>query len=349
MTISYRRLWDAHAPIYRLLCAALAPAAWAYGAAVAVRSWAYDTGLLKSTAAPLPSLCVGNLTVGGTGKTPLAAWFAGELRRRGLSPAIVMRGYGQDEPTVHRVLNPSVPVYVAPDRVAGVRGAAEAGQDVAVLDDAFQHRRIRPQENVAIIAAEDWHPRRHLLPRGPWREPLSGLRRATLAVVSRKSASAERAAEIEAELRSAAPEVPTARVHLALSRLYPYHGAEERLGPAVPLAGFRCGVAVAGVARPESFWAQLEAAAVAVDERRVFPDHHRYSRDEAQALEQAAGGEPILASLKDAVKLRPLLAPESELYVPLQEPVWEASAQEIEAMLERIQAACTAPGERRKT
>lgn len=332
----YRRLWESRDPVWRWVARLLAPAEWAYAAVVRTRNRAYDRGWLSSTTPPLPTLCVGNLTVGGTGKTPLAAWFAGALLERGCRPAIVMRGYGDDEPTVHRVLNPSIAVHVSPDRVRGVRAVAAAGHDVAVLDDAYQHRGIRAHENVVVVAAEDWDTHRRLLPRGPWREGLIGLQRASLAVVSRKSASAARAEEVAEKVRGAVPELPLARVHLALQRAVRFRGAEIGLGPAVPLAGFHAAVAVAGVARPDALWVQLERAGANVDERRTFPDHHRYTRDQIGALHRAAADGPILATLKDAVKLHPHLGSAVELYVPLQEAVWEADATEVERMLERI-------------
>src|SRR5690242_15793153 len=97
----------------------------------------YDTGVFASHDPAIPAVSVGNVTVGGTGKTPVAAWIATELVERGARPAIVLRGYGDDEPLVHARLNPNVPVIVAADRVAGIAQARDTGATIAVLDDAF--------------------------------------------------------------------------------------------------------------------------------------------------------------------------------------------------------------------
>jgi tetraacyldisaccharide 4'-kinase len=108
---------------------------------------------------------------------PIAAWIARQLQADGHSPAVVMRGYGGDEETVHRLLNPSIPVFVSADRVKGIERAKQAAADVAVLDDAFQHRALRADAYIVLLAAEEWTERARLLPRGPWREPLAALRR----------------------------------------------------------------------------------------------------------------------------------------------------------------------------
>lgn len=317
------------------LATLLAPAEWLYRGVVGTRSWAYDRGLLRSTAAALPALCVGNLTVGGTGKTPLAAWFASAFLARGRSPAVVMRGYGGDEVVVHQLLNPDVPVIASVDRVAGVRAAADAGADSVVLDDAFQHRAIRADENVVLIAAEDWHDDPRLLPRGPWREGLGALRRATLAVVTRKVAPEADATHVAERVAAAAPGVPVARAHIGLSGLVHFEGAAAMPRELLPLADFRCGLAVAGVAKPETVWSQLEAAGVRIDERRAFSDHHRYSAADIEMMNRASASGPLVATLKDAVKLRPLLARNANLYVPLQRVEWEDGAAAVDATIER--------------
>jgi tetraacyldisaccharide 4'-kinase len=334
----YRRLWARDEPAnfgQWALLALLAPTEWLYRGGVEARSWAYDRGLLRSTAAALPTICVGNLTVGGTGKTPLAAWFVSALLERGRAPAVVMRGYGGDEVVVHRILNPEVSVIASADRVAGVRAAADAGADSVVLDDAFQHRAIRADQNVVLVAAEDWHDDPRLLPRGPWREGLGALRRATLAVVTRKVAQPAFAAHVAERVAAAAPGVPVARAYLGLSGLVRFEGAAARQQEGLPLGGFRCALAVAGVAKPETVWDQLEAAGVRVDERRAFSDHHRYSAADIEMINKASASGPLVATLKDAVKLKPLLATNTELYVPLQRVEWEDGTAAVDTAIER--------------
>jgi tetraacyldisaccharide 4'-kinase len=329
----YRRLWAQDKRVglgYRTLSALLTPAEGAYRLAVSARAWAYDRGLLNSEVGAIPTLTVGNLTVGGTGKTPVTAWFARALVARGLKPAVVMRGYGGDEVGVHRVLNPEVPVVVAAKRVAGVERAGTAGSDVAVLDDAYQHRAIRPDACVVLVAAEDFVETPRLLPRGPWREPLEALNRATLVVATRKMAREDDSLRVVEQLARMAPALPSARAHIRLSGLARYK--DESLDDPVPLAGFRCAVAVAGVARPDAVWHQLRSAGADVDVTRAYPDHHRYSRRDVEEIRRLAYDGPVVATLKDVVKLGAALSG-VDVYVPLQEVVWESGADEVERLL----------------
>src|SRR3954468_19764930 len=113
-------IWYGRSLAAQLARVSLAPASLAYGGVVRVRSALYDRGWLRSYAPALPVLSLGNLSVGGTGKTPIAAWAAAELRRLGAHPAVLLRGYGNDEPLVHGELNHRVPVVVNADRVIGV-------------------------------------------------------------------------------------------------------------------------------------------------------------------------------------------------------------------------------------
>lgn len=329
----HRRLWAQTEDVsigYRALSTLLTPAEGAYRLGVLARTWAYDSGLLSSESGVIPTLAIGNLTVGGTGKTPVTAWFARALLARGLKPAVVMRGYGGDEDAVHRALNPSVPVIVAARRVAGVEQAATRGADVAVLDDAYQHRALRADANVVLVATEDWAESPRLLPRGPWREPLDALNRAALVVTTRKQAGEEDSRRVIDRLASLAPALPSARAYLGLSALARYEN--EALGMTVPLRGFRCAVAVAGVARPEAVWYQLHKGGAQVDATRAYPDHHRYGREEVEEIRGLARDGPVVATLKDAVKLGAALR-DIAVYVPLQQVEWEGGAEEVECVL----------------
>jgi tetraacyldisaccharide 4'-kinase len=117
------RLWYGAGAPARLARALLAPAAWTYAGVTAVRGTLYDRGVLRTHVPAIPVLSLGNITVGGTGKTPVAAWAAARLHERGARPAIVLRGYGGDEPLVHERLNPDVPVIADANRVRGVARA----------------------------------------------------------------------------------------------------------------------------------------------------------------------------------------------------------------------------------
>ena len=170
----------------RAVRSALLPASWVFGAIVARRNARFDAATLRRAA--LPSLSVGNLTVGGTGKTPVAAWCVEQLRARGARPAIVMRGVGDDEWRVHGLLNPGTPVIVSADRSDGVFTARARGADCVVLDDAFQHRQAARVADVVLVSADGFSGRAHLLPAGLYREPLTALRRAQAVLVTDKAA-----------------------------------------------------------------------------------------------------------------------------------------------------------------
>ncbi len=309
------RLWqgeDAGAQIGR---AALAPAEALYAGIVALRGAMYGSGLLRSHELALPSVSVGNLSVGGTGKTPVAAWIAAELVARGARPAIVLRGYGDDEPLVHATLNPTVPVIVSPDRVRGAERARVVGADVAVLDDAFQHRRARRSADIVLVSADRWPRRVRLLPAGPWREPLRALRRASLAIVTRKAASAEDARIVAAAVAHAAPRLPVATFHLRPDML---RGAGHPGERALSTLSGQAVQAIAAIGDPDAFVQQLEATGARV-RPVIFPDHYAYTVADAERIAlEGARADVSVCTLKDAVKL-------AHLWPRAAAPLWYVS------------------------
>lgn len=294
------RIWFEEGPGAVVARAVLRPAEALYAGIVALRGKMYDRGLLSTESPALPVLSIGNLTVGGTGKTPVAAWAASELVALGARPAIVLRGYGGDESLVHTRLNPAVPVIATPARAKGVRSARERGCDVAVLDDAFQHRRIGRTEDWVLISADRWSGRRRLLPAGPWREPLAGLHRATLGVVTRKAVSAEQAADVAHSITQLVAGVPRAVIHLAADSLRALDGGTART--MASLSGARVHL-IAGIGDPGALRRQLEAHGASV-RMRAFPDHHAFTAaDIARAADDVDADEVVVCTLKDAVKI----------------------------------------------
>ena len=330
-------IWNSPAAWAAAARSALAPASMAYRGVVAARNALYDRGALSVTPSTVPVVSIGNLAVGGTGKTPVAAWMASELAARGARPAIVMRGYGDDEPRVHALMNPGIPVVVNPDRVAAVGDAAAAGCDVAILDDAFQHRRIARLEDVVLVSVDRWHEPVRLLPAGPWREPPSALARATMVMVTRKAADRDAA---HALMRRLAPLASTGAGAVAGLALDALHDAVT--GVVRPLSDIR-GTAVllaAGIGDPGSLAAQLRQAGARV-EMRSFPDHHVYdSSDIARLAREASAVDHMLCTLKDAVKLGPRWPREAPplWYVSLR-CVIEAGGAGVSALLDRVNAA----------
>lgn len=301
----------------RLARTLLAPLSWGFSAGVRARNRMYDAGLLASRATAIPAVSVGNLSVGGTGKTPVAADLARRLQEAGAHPGIVLRGYGDDEPAVHAVLNPSVPVVANADRVAGSREAQARGCDVVVLDDAFQHRRASRVVDIVLVAAEQWRAGVRLLPAGPYREPLSSLRRATLVLVTRKSAPEEESASC-ADALSRLVDGTVVRGALQFDGLvradrdspagsapHPSMATAATRGERASLDTLRGAqvLAIAGIGAPAAFARQLESAGATV-ELVSFPDHHRYTDDDVRVLARRAGATRlVVCTLKDAVKL----------------------------------------------
>lgn len=298
------RVWFEAGGVPGMVRAALAPATAVYRGVTSLRNALYGAGILPASDLPVPAISVGNLSVGGTGKTPVAAWLVGELAARGRHPAVVLRGYGDDEPSVHRTLNPGAIVIADPDRVAGTAAAASQGADVVVLDDAFQHRRARRDIDLVLLSADRWTDRVRLLPTGPYREGLGALRRASMVLVTRKAAPRAVAEHVAHVIGGVAPEIPVGQVYLAPAAL-----VDVRTGARTPLDALsgRPVLAICGVGDPAAFAGQLTAAGAAVT-MRAFPDHHAYMGREIEALAEeaqaigAAGGLAV-CTLKDAVKL----------------------------------------------
>lgn len=311
---------------------ALAPLGMLYGARARARLRLYRSGFLKSEGVGAPVVSVGNLTAGGTGKTPLVEWAARALAREGLRACVLTRGYGRadesrrvvasdgarvlaeaaecgDEPRLlaERLLGAAA-VVCDRDRVAAARWArAELGAEVFVLDDGFQHMRIaRDLDVVTLDATAPWGGG-HMLPRGRLREPASGLARADCVVITR----AELARDLEglraevARLSAGRAAVFTSRVRTrGLTRL-----SESGAGGAgVKLESVRVG-AFCAVGNPGAFFEHLRRDGFELCHARAFPDHHAYTQPDAEAVSQEAAGRgarALLTTAKDAVKLRGL-------------------------------------------
>jgi tetraacyldisaccharide 4'-kinase len=299
-----------------VLSALLLPAGALFAGAVRLRNAAYDHGWRASARGAIPVVSIGNLSVGGTGKTPVSAWVAGTLRAMGERPAIVSRGYGRDELALHAAWNPGIPVHREPDRLAGIARAAALGATVALLDDGFQHRRAERDLDIVLLAVEQPLPPR-LLPRGPYRESLSSLRRADLLVLTRKNASSEDARRLEEAMRQRHPELDIVRVHLRPSRWEKLGGGAVDAPGAGAVDGREGILAVSSIASPDTFHALVRDAigreAIAREmpgqvspgtlEACAFPDHHEYTRVDAERIARTARGRTVVTTEKDAVKL----------------------------------------------
>lgn len=296
-----RWLWTSPRMDARLVRLALLPAAAGYGALMRMRATGYARGWFASHALPLPSIAVGNLTVGGSGKTPIAIWIARYVAARGLTPGILLRGYaGGDEARVHERAVPGGVVVVDPDRRAGAERARGAGAQILILDDAFQRLDVRRDLNVCVVSAETTRAVPWSLPAGPWREGLGALERADVVVVTRKRAPLEAAEALAREL-SGRIRGPVAIAHLGLNGLEGLVSGTKH--PASLLAGKRV-VAAAAIGDPDSFVGQLKAAGAAV-QVATWRDHHQYGPEDLAWLAKASRkSDHLVITEKDAVKLR---------------------------------------------
>lgn len=314
-----------------------------YGLGVRVRNRAFDWGWKKSVAAPVPVISVGNLTVGGTGKTPCVEYVARFLRDRDVRVALLSRGYGavkgpNDEALVLEQNLPDVPHLQGPDRLELARIAAEELEsEVLVLDDGFQHRRLQRDLDLVLIDATDPWGLGYLLPRGLLREPIKGLRRAHLALLTRCDLVPESAREeIRTKIKRLAPELSNAESRHRPAGWINSKGETQALEAEKdrPLAAF------CGLGNPEGFRQTLKNLGREPVAWRAFPDHHAYTRADIEDLRSWARQLPSDAMLavtqKDLVKIgldrlgeRPLWALKIELEITRNKDV-------LDALLEKV-------------
>jgi len=298
-----------------------------YSVLMAIRNSHYDrVGGQKVPGVKVVS--VGNLAIGGTGKTPISAWVARALEARDLRSAIVSRGYGKDELILHKKWNPGTPIVADPDRLEAARLAGLDGADVVVLDDGFQHRRIARDFDIVLLSAEDTFPG-YLLPSGPYREPIRSLKRADAVLVTRRTASRQVAERVIAQAEAIAPGALTAIIHLA-----PDAWQDLRGSPVTPPD--RNVLAIAAVARPIEFSQSISNMVKGSVELMSFPDHHDYQIDDIAKIRRVACERTIAVTEKDAVKLARYNDMLGEVRVLVERVQWESGRQEIERELDRL-------------
>ena len=278
------------------LSAALMPAAGLFAAAVALRRAAYRRGWIASVRAGAPLVVIGNITVGGTGKTPITGWLAEQLMAAGRNPAVVSRGYGGrrqatpvrvtpqsdpaevgDEP-VMLARQAGCPLWVCTDRAAAARRAVEEGANLVLADDGLQHYRMARDLEICVIDGARGLGNGRLLPAGPLREPARRLKEVD-----------------EVLIQGRAGEFEGLEFELHIDRALQLAGSGER--SLEDFAGRRV-LALAGIGAPARFHAALESAGLLVEPVQV-PDHGRVALDPLLAR-----GLPVLMTAKDAVKYR---------------------------------------------
>lgn len=290
----------------------LALGAAIYATAVAFRNRLFDVGWKTIHRGDVPVISVGNLTVGGTGKSPFVLWLARYLQRLGKSPAVLSRGYGavagspNDEALELRLRAPDLCHLQSADRAAIARRAVEEfAANVLILDDGFQHRRLARHLDLVLIDATEPFGYERLLPRGLLREPIGSLRRASAVVLTRANQISDQEKQrIRQIVASHAPNAIWCEAQFDPSSLVDDQG---RSYPLTDLKTARV-FGFAAIGQPDNFRWSLNALTGSLVGFQSFPDHHRFTRDEIAGLvatAQTASADFLVCTCKDLVKIAP--------------------------------------------
>ena len=305
---------------YRLL---LLPLSLMYGAAARLHAWLYAQGIYTTKRLTTPVISVGNLTVGGTGKTPMVLWLAERFLEEGKHVGILSRGYrgtggSSDEVEMMKERLGDRAVFgVGADRyVEGKRIEAEQPVNVFLLDDGFQHLELARDVDIVLVDSTTFESTKWLLPAGSMREPLSALRRASAVVLTRESSERSDSKAASQAIHKHAAGVPTFSAEtrlLGFKCVSKGHHAEvpENELPPQPVFAF------CGIGNPSAFLSDLKRWGIEIAGQNVFGDHHSYTAHDAKILEahaQRAGAKALLTTEKDIQNLKKVDFPELPLY-----------------------------------
>ncbi len=304
--------------------ALLKPFGWMYGAGIQVWEFGWRVGFFRAETLPVPVISVGSIFAGGSGKTPLVAWLAGHLKGSGRHPVILSRGYGRrarypvvvtpdraetmdweecgDEPLILSRQS-GCPVAVHADRCLAWRAFQSNGTaDLVILDDGFQHRRIRRVLDLVLIDGIAWFHYRDFLPAGLRREPLTALRRAGAVIVTKIERINHHQA-IKREIRRYIGDRPIFHLDFSI-RALDYWNGNRLIRVEPPREGW---VAVASIAHPESFFRELRRQGYRLHQTIRRRDHAPWDEASVERLVRQCrrtGAERVVTTLKDWVKLR---------------------------------------------
>lgn len=348
-------VWEQRGSAGRAAWLALQPATALFAAGVWLRDLGFRTGVLRAERAAIPVVSVGNLTVGGTGKTPMTLWLARRLRAAGHTVGIVLRGYsgrarvatvvsrgagleaqvddvGDEAAMLARCFGGIV--VTARHRIEGVTLAHRLGADVAILDDGFQHRWLARDFDLVLVSSR----RGGLLPTGPMREPWSALQRAHAVALAIRG---EEDAALPLPPRAAALGRPQLIVRFRPNSLVSCASGTWQELPIAAISGARVTV-VSGIAEPSAFYATVRAWGAQVQEIFEFPDHHRYTSEDWQRVNRNTHNvDLVVTTEKDLIKLERFPFERGKLVAVRIEPEIEQGdslIDAIEASIKRPQA-----------
>ena len=325
---NWQRIWDDDEAISRYRPARTIAYALSlpYCLIINFRNWLYDQKILRAVKLACPVISVGNITVGGTGKTPCVIMLAKMLQKNGFQPAVLSRGYGGksvksvnivsdgqrillesktsgDEALLIAQSLEGVPVITGSQRIVTGRAAiSQFGANVLICDDAFQHRKIFRDVDLVLLDSQNQPGNDHMLPRGRLREPIAGLRRAGAFVLTRTD-EAQQAKSIIGKLAQAENIPVFMSIHKPKDVA---KGDNSRQWPISELRGKNV-CAFCGIAKPESFKNTLLATGVQVLFFDIFPDHHRYSETQLAKIKKQFidyRADFLITTQKDAIRLQ---------------------------------------------
>ena len=305
----------------------LPPLSALYGAITRSRTALYEHGTFRTFKLQRPVISIGNITTGGTGKTPLVEWVARVIAGSGKKVCILTRGYGRENPRNRVLVSDGTTVFADPsqagdepfqlatdligvaavisdaDRFAAGQGAIQhLSTDCFVLDDGFQHLQLARDLNVVAVDATDPWGGRQMLPYGRLREPLTGLKRADCIVLTRCE-QVDDLEPIRTEIVKRTGDRPVFHSRIQTRRIAPIQQSITKAQPQEPIAGF------CAVGNPQSFFTHLNREGYQLVLKKSFRDHHVYTQDDVSKLSKAAihaGAQSLMTTAKDAVKLRGL-------------------------------------------
>ncbi|MFH1395567.1 MAG: tetraacyldisaccharide 4'-kinase [Candidatus Omnitrophota bacterium] len=279
---------------------------WIYYAAVKFVDKSYKAGIRRQIKINVPVISVGNITLGGTGKTPFAIFLAEYCQLKGRNPAILIRGYGKDENRMLADELADVSIFTGQDRVKTAAAAVSQKKDVIILDDGFQHRRIRRDFNILVLDSVSLFGNKALIPRGILREPVSSLKRADAFVLTKADMIDEtRQNAVKGMLTSDFPNIPVALVcHRPLS----FTDVTGASYPVEIVNGLRIAV-FSGIGDPDYFAFLLKKQGAVIAFRRDYPDHYQYTQKDVDKIYSEICDkkvQKVIVTAKDYVKLKSL-------------------------------------------